>query len=173
MQKFILLALAASFVAADKNSELEGLLADLKANLNDYLSQVSEGNTPPPQLLSLAQEARTYTDNSYTTLFDQVDINEVKSYVTGLPWYSSRLASLFDDDSAPSSSAPESSAPASSAPESSAPAETTAAESSAPAETTVAESSAPATTAVATVDEANGAMAYAPMALAALIPALL
>ncbi|ONH66553.1 Temperature shock-inducible protein 1 [Cyberlindnera fabianii] len=78
MQKFILLALAASFVAADKNSELEGLLADLKANLNDYLSQVSEGNTPPPQLLSLAQEARTYTDNSYTTLFDQVDINEVK-----------------------------------------------------------------------------------------------
>jgi ElaB/YqjD/DUF883 family membrane-anchored ribosome-binding protein len=91
----LILALFASLAAAQRDEQLNGIVSDLGAHRSEYLGQIASGNVPPADLLSLAQEVQTYTDDSFTTLYSEVDLGAVSSYVTGLPWYSSRLESLF------------------------------------------------------------------------------
>ncbi|CAH2350338.1 repressed By RIM101 protein 2 [[Candida] railenensis] len=88
--------LAASVKAA--NSEdvafLTALVSDYKGHGSDYLNFFGTASDVPGALSSLAQQVRTYKDDSYTTLLDNSDINigELESYATNLPWYT-RVAS--------------------------------------------------------------------------------
>ncbi|ODV74740.1 SRP1/TIP1 family protein CYBJADRAFT_161237 [Cyberlindnera jadinii NRRL Y-1542] len=97
----LILALLPVALAQDDTAEqLNAIVSDLAQHSSEYLQQVASGNIPPAELLSLAQQVQTYTDDSYTTLYSEVDMGEVTSYVTGLPWYSSRLETYFGADAA-------------------------------------------------------------------------
>ncbi|ONH68559.1 Ribonucleases P/MRP protein subunit POP7 [Cyberlindnera fabianii] len=56
--KTLVLAIA-SIVAAESasgNAALSAIIGDINANLNDYLTEISNGNAPPAELLSLFQQ---------------------------------------------------------------------------------------------------------------------
>lgn len=166
------------------------LLADVKANLNEYVALIG-GTVPiPADLISYYTEVATYTDNSYTTLLANFPADEYSTIITQFPWYSSRLkekldvaytegeaASVAESTSAPASttasSAPASSsaAAASSAPESSSAAATT----SVDAQEETSETSAASST--AEVETYSGAAAnlnqYLPLILASPLLSLL
>ncbi len=112
------LATLATAIDQDEVAAVTALYGDINGHLSDYLNYIQQGNALPDGLLNLYQEAQTYTDDSYTTLLSTVDFNAVEGFVTGLPWYSSRLAGAFasatGEGAATSSSAPETSKAASS-----------------------------------------------------------
>ncbi len=112
------LATLATAIDQDEVAAVTALYGDINGHLSDYLNYIQQGNALPDGLLNLYQEAQTYTDDSYTTLLSTVDFNAVEGFVTGLPWYSSRLAGAFasatGEGAATTSSAPETSKAASS-----------------------------------------------------------
>ncbi|ODQ60944.1 hypothetical protein WICANDRAFT_19726, partial [Wickerhamomyces anomalus NRRL Y-366-8] len=111
-------ATLATAIDQDEVAAVTALYGDINGHLSDYLNYIQQGNALPDGLLNLYQEAQTYTDDSYTTLLSTVDFNAVEGFVTGLPWYSSRLAGAFasatGEGAATTSSAPETSKAASS-----------------------------------------------------------
>lgn len=137
----VVAALAASTQAADEWTTeipfITAFVADLKGNINDYLGLIASGSSIPPVLLSLYQEISSYTDDSYTTLIESdFPITALQGFVTGLPWYETRLSAEL---AAVATAAAETS---SSAAESSSAAPTTSASSSAAKESSSAASSA-------------------------------
>lgn len=88
-----LLILAAAFVKADEDAVLSVILQDIESYQSDYLSYIQEGHAVPSGVLQVYQQITTYTDDSYTTLYSQIDESAVATFITGVPWYSSRLAS--------------------------------------------------------------------------------
>lgn len=112
------LATLATAIDQDEVAAVTALYGDINGHLSDYLNYIQQGNALPDGLLNLYQEAQTYKDDSYTTLLSTVDFNAVEGFVTGLPWYSSRLAGAFasvtGEGAATSSSAPETSSAAAS-----------------------------------------------------------
>lgn len=178
MNPILILSLLPIALAADRDAELNALVADLAGHSSEYLQQVASGNIPPADLLALAQQVKTFTDDSYTTLYPEVDMGEVSAYVTGLPWYSSRLASIFGADAAPATSTEEAPVETSSAEETSV--EETSAEETSAEETTVVESTVSTeetsseVPAVETANNAVGISALGPLAaVVMLVPALL
>lgn len=183
MNPILILSLLPIALAADRDAELNALVADLAGHSSEYLQQVASGNIPPADLLALAQQVKTFTDDSYTTLYPEVDMGEVSAYVTGLPWYSSRLASIFGADAAPATSTEEAPVETSSAEETSVEetsVEETSAEETSAEETTVVESTVSTeetsseVPAVETANNAVGISALGPLAaVVMLVPALL
>ncbi|ODV81079.1 uncharacterized protein CANTADRAFT_20620 [Suhomyces tanzawaensis NRRL Y-17324] len=92
-----LIASAASVNAADSQQIdfVTRLVQDAKANAKDYLNFIQTAKTSiPAEFTSLAREVQTYKDDSYTTLIDaqSINVSELQSFATALPWYSSRIA---------------------------------------------------------------------------------
>ncbi|EEQ41440.1 hypothetical protein EJF18_70025 [Clavispora lusitaniae] len=86
-------AIAVSSAAAADSSEVQFLTAfvgDFQSNKKDYLGFIKTAENVPPQLTSLAIKVATYKDDSYTTLLDnsQVNVPQLMSFATELPWYS-------------------------------------------------------------------------------------
>ncbi|ABN68462.2 predicted protein [Scheffersomyces stipitis CBS 6054] len=81
---------AASAQAADASdvSFLTAFVGDFKAHPKDYLNFLQTASFPP-EVTSLAAQVGTYTDQSYTTLLDDpnVNVSELKDFATELPWY--------------------------------------------------------------------------------------
>ncbi|GAV30305.1 hypothetical protein PMKS-003815 [Pichia membranifaciens] len=136
----VLISVASLIASTQAEELLVALNSDIQSNVNQYLSFVQEHTTANVgPLLSLYQQAQTYTDDSYTTLVDSSELASISSFATQLPWYSSRIAPELAADastapasnSARTSAAPSSGASSSVAPSSSAPASSTAASSTA------------------------------------------
>ncbi|CDR43268.1 CYFA0S11e02828g1_1 [Cyberlindnera fabianii] len=102
LKPLVLLAFAlfTNAQSASESAELTAIVNDINNNLQDYLGQVQDGNAPPAELLSLYQQVQTYTDDSYTSLYSEVNMGDVSSYITGLPWYSSRLQPAIESATA-------------------------------------------------------------------------
>ncbi|ODQ45060.1 hypothetical protein PICMEDRAFT_165299 [Pichia membranifaciens NRRL Y-2026] len=114
----VLISVAALVASTQAEDLLVALNSDIQSNPNQYLSFVQEHTTANVgPLLSLYQQAQTYTDDSYTTLVDSSELASISSFATELPWYSSRIAPELGADatttdasgSARSSAAPRSS----------------------------------------------------------------
>jgi hypothetical protein len=144
LSKLTTLLALAPFVLGQDNAVLEVVIQDIKGNVNEYLSYIQAGNIPPSGVLNLYQQVATYTDDSYTTLFSDVDEAAVSTYITNVPWYSSRIEpqlaavetgeSTDDDESTAEESTAEESTAAESTAEESTAEESTAAESTEAAE---------------------------------------
>ena len=171
MYSKIVLALAASAAVANalttaQSVELETIMSDVENNLSDYISLATDGTISlsdlPSGVLSLGMAIASATDDSYTTLYDNVDMAAVETWLSVLPWYSTRLSSEIaaalytvtaEASSAAASSVEATSAAESSAAESSAAATSSAAESSAATISSAAASSAAASSAAASSTE--------------------
>lgn len=91
-----LLAFLAQQVRADSNAEaieFQAILSDVNGHLNDYISLAMNNPsfTIPSGVLDVYTQMTTYTDDSYTTLFSELDMTAINSALSQLPWYSSRL----------------------------------------------------------------------------------
>lgn len=102
----VILAAAAatvSAVSADQKKQLDIILQDVGANINEYINLVSDPSSGitfdnlPAGLIDIGEEvAVNPSDTSYTSEYDNVDIAGVSLFVTRLSWYSDRLAPKLD-----------------------------------------------------------------------------
>ena len=123
---FLASAAIAQAQTADQLAELNVIMADVKDHLSDYMGLATSGTISisdlPAGVMPLAMAVQSATDDSYTTLYSNVDFAAVDTFLTKLPWYSSRLQPALESakgaDAA--TSAAESSAASSAAVESSA-----------------------------------------------------
>ncbi|CAH6722653.1 repressed By RIM101 protein 2 [[Candida] jaroonii] len=88
--KFLALLSTIALVKSDDVDFLTGLVNDYKSHTADYLKFIQTADSVPAALTSLAVQVATYTDDSYTTLLADSDINvsSLKAFATELPWYS-------------------------------------------------------------------------------------
>ncbi|CCE65437.1 hypothetical protein TPHA_0L00800 [Tetrapisispora phaffii CBS 4417] len=96
-QYIALLAFAAyarALTSEEQVQEMEILLSDVNANLAQYAGLLGQVAIPD-ELFDIYFVMATATDDSYTTLLAQLDMNEISSMMTALPWYSSRLQPLL------------------------------------------------------------------------------
>lgn len=103
LQLSLLAALCASVVKAADSDDVEfltNLVNDYKSNTAEYASFLRTASSIPGALTSLALQVATYTDDSYTTLLedDDIDVDSLEDFATELPWYS-RIAHDDSDDS--------------------------------------------------------------------------
>ncbi|CCC71734.1 hypothetical protein NCAS_0I00660 [Naumovozyma castellii] len=103
--KIALLLTAAVFASAQTSTqvaELSVLLQDVSSNLADYMSLATTPGTGfsledmPSGVLSIGMALATATDDSYTSMYSEVDFAGISSMLTELPWYTSRLKSQID-----------------------------------------------------------------------------
>ncbi|QLQ81627.1 hypothetical protein HG537_0F03880 [Torulaspora globosa] len=88
--------IVAPLVSADSNAdavEFQAILSDVNNHLSDYISLAvnNPSFTVPSGVLDVYTQMTTYTDDTYTTLFSELDFNSINAVMTALPWYSSRL----------------------------------------------------------------------------------
>ncbi|CCH57911.1 hypothetical protein TBLA_0A01110 [Henningerozyma blattae CBS 6284] len=83
-------ASAYALSAEDQVSEMQIIMADVNANLADYVGLVADMDIPDA-LFNLYTEMATATDDSYTKDMAALDMNQISAMLTVLPWYSSRL----------------------------------------------------------------------------------
>lgn len=88
-------AVAAAAASSDV-AFLTALVSDFEDNKKEYVQFLVTADDVPAGLTELAVEVGTYTDDSYTTLLDDSDINvtELRSFATELPWYSRIAAAV-------------------------------------------------------------------------------
>lgn len=82
-----------SVLAADAQDVafITNLVADAKAHSRQYLEYYATATKLiPHEVVQLAQQIQTYTDNSYTTLItdNDVDVEALESFAKELPWAS-------------------------------------------------------------------------------------
>ncbi|AJT99798.1 Tir2p [Saccharomyces cerevisiae YJM1385] len=171
--KIALLAAIAALASAQTQEEIDELnviLNDVKSNLQEYISLAEDSSSGfslsslPSGVLDIGLALASATDDSYTTLYSEVDFAAVSKMLTMVPWYSSRLLpeleSLLGTSTTAASSTEASSAATSSAvassseTTSSAVASSSEATSSAVASSSEASSSAATSSAVASSSEA-------------------
>lgn len=88
-------ALAISGVRADADDTfITALVSDYANHQTQYFSFLMTATGYPSDLTKLALEVTKYTDDGYTTLLDSSQVDELRSYVTNFPWYSSRLEAV-------------------------------------------------------------------------------
>lgn len=65
------------------------LVGDFKSNGRSYVDFIRTAQNVPPELTLLALQIQTYTDNAYTTMLNNPNLNvaSLRSFATGLPWY--------------------------------------------------------------------------------------
>ncbi|GME82554.1 unnamed protein product [Ambrosiozyma monospora] len=83
-----ILAFICSFVTANF---IEDIVSDGKNNKAQYQSYIDSNSLNIEYLYSFYNMAFTATDDSYTTAVDSTLSSQLSSFVTGLPWYSSRI----------------------------------------------------------------------------------
>ncbi|AJR51503.1 BMC_2a_G0026310.mRNA.1.CDS.1 [Saccharomyces cerevisiae] len=73
--------------------EFDAILADVKANLEQYMSLAMNNPdfTLPSGVLDVYQHMTTATDDSYTSYFTEMDFAQITTAMVQVPWYSSRL----------------------------------------------------------------------------------
>ena len=98
----ILLAAAAVNVSAYQINkadvvEFEAILDDVQHNLNDYIKYAED--TPdfvlPSGVLNVYTHMTTYTDDSYTSLFTEMDFTSINMMMSSLPWYTTRMIPII------------------------------------------------------------------------------
>ena len=115
---FAAIAALASAQTQDQINELNVILNDVKSHLQEYISLASDSSSGfslssmPAGVLDIGMALASATDDSYTTLYSEVDFAGVSKMLTMVPWYSSRLEPALKslDGDATSSAAPSSSA---------------------------------------------------------------
>ncbi|QPG74953.1 hypothetical protein FOA43_002292 [Brettanomyces nanus] len=152
-----LAAVANADLTSAEVSAVNGLFLDIESNEAEYLGfmETAVDFSFPTALIGLVEEMITYTDDSYTTLFETIPADEyaeITQLAVTLPWYSSRLESLFEATAAASSAAATTEAASSAA-------ATTEAASSAAATTEAASSAAASSAAATTVAVVSSAAA--------------
>ncbi|RCK62848.1 hypothetical protein Cantr_09460 [Candida viswanathii] len=110
---FSLAALFASLVASADvpQSQIDfftALVGDYQDHKTEYIRYFATAQDVPDQLKTIATQVLTYTDDSYTTLLENESLNvpELESYATELPWYS-RLEEAAGGDASGAASASE------------------------------------------------------------------
>lgn len=71
------------------------LVGDFKSDSQQYLGFIATGGVAvPAAIMKYAPQFRTYTDDSYTTLLANSDVNvsELRSFASELPWYTRIVA---------------------------------------------------------------------------------
>lgn len=102
---FTTLCMIISFVAgAEKASDsisqeiqfLTVLVGDFKSHGRDYVDYIRTAQNVPPEVTQLALKVATYTNNAYTTMLTDSNINvaSLRSFATQLPWYTRILQEL-------------------------------------------------------------------------------
>ncbi|CAI4064851.1 Tir3p SKDI_09G1510 [Saccharomyces kudriavzevii IFO 1802] len=73
--------------------EFDAILADVKANLEQYMSLAMDNPnfSLPSGVLDVYQHMTTATDDSYTSYFTEMDFAQITTAMVQVPWYSSRL----------------------------------------------------------------------------------
>ena len=115
---FAAIAALASAQTQDQINELNVILNDVKSHLQEYISLASDSSSGfslssmPAGVLDIGMALASATDDSYTTLYSEVDFAGVSKMLTMVPWYSSRLEPALKslDGDATSTAAPSSSA---------------------------------------------------------------
>lgn len=82
--------LATSLAASEQEVNfLEAFVSDYNNNKMQYVKYFLTATGVPPQVTLLAKQVVTYTDDSYTTLLDNSDlqVGSIMSFATNLPWY--------------------------------------------------------------------------------------
>ncbi|SMN19987.1 similar to Saccharomyces cerevisiae YER011W TIR1 Cell wall mannoprotein of the Srp1p/Tip1p family of serine-alanine-rich proteins [Maudiozyma saulgeensis] len=101
---FLAAAALANAQTAAQIAELNVIIADVKDNMADYTSLATSGSLSlsdlPTGIMPLAMAVQTATDDSYTTLYSNVDFDAVATFLTKLPWYSSRLEAAIESATA-------------------------------------------------------------------------
>lgn len=93
----VIISLATLLASVQAEDLIVALKEDIDANIQQYLSYIATlTNAEVSDMLSLYRAAQTYTDDSYTTLVDSAERAAISNFVTGLPWYSSRIAGNLD-----------------------------------------------------------------------------
>jgi len=66
------------------------LVSDLKANPASYVNFMGTAKDVPQAITKYAKSLQTYTDDSYTTLLENSDVNisTLRAFASELPWYS-------------------------------------------------------------------------------------
>lgn len=88
-------ALPSDTTLAEEIMFFTNLVSDVNNNGADYFMFLRTANIDIPKIFgSLANEVRTYSDDSYTTMLDDpdFDFSSLANWVTHLNWYSDRLA---------------------------------------------------------------------------------
>ncbi|PTN39426.1 GPI-anchored mannoprotein [Saccharomyces cerevisiae] len=114
---FAAIAALASAQTQDQINELNVILNDVKSHLQEYISLASDSSSGfslssmPAGVLDIGMALASATDDSYTTLYSEVDFAGVSKMLTMVPWYSSRLEPALKslNGDASSSAAPSSS----------------------------------------------------------------
>ncbi|CCC71822.1 hypothetical protein NCAS_0I01540 [Naumovozyma castellii] len=80
---------------AQQTAELQAIIEDINSHLSEYLG-LQTGNSGfqiPADVLKVYQQVMTYKagDDSYTTLFSELNFDEITQTIVKLPWYSTRL----------------------------------------------------------------------------------
>ncbi|CUM64400.1 uncharacterized protein PRCAT00002003001 [Priceomyces carsonii] len=80
--------LSSGALAADSSdiAFITKLVSDAKAHAKDYLGYVQTASSVPAEFTSLAKEVMTYKDDSYTTLISDINVNQLESFASKLPW---------------------------------------------------------------------------------------
>ncbi|EMG48746.1 hypothetical protein G210_0647 [Candida maltosa Xu316] len=97
--------------AADQSQVdfLTAFVGDFQDHKTEYVKYFATAQGIPPELSTLATQVLTYTDQSYTTLLDNdnLDVNNLISYASGIPWYTRIQAEIANGSGSPSGSASE------------------------------------------------------------------
>lgn len=128
MKSFTLATLTASLLAvvqAVDQSDIAfvtALVSDYKSNPKEYINFIQTAQDVPAQVTHLAIKAATYTDDSYTTLLETMDVSSLEAYAsTALPWYSRIVSAAEQGEESGSSAATPTSSQSSSSRTTSAP----------------------------------------------------
>ncbi|CAL9731042.1 cold shock-induced protein Tir2p [Monosporozyma unispora] len=89
---------AAAALTETQDKQLDIIFADVGKYIDQYISLVSDSSSGitmdnlPSGLIDIGEEVATNPDDtSYTTLYSEVDMAAVSSFVTKVSWYSSRI----------------------------------------------------------------------------------
>lgn len=89
-------AVLANAQTASQLAELNAIVDDVKSHLSDYMGLISSGaisiSDLPAGVMPVVLAVQTATDDSYTSLYKDVDVAALGPFLSKLPWYSSRLA---------------------------------------------------------------------------------
>ena len=89
-------AVLAKAQSASELAELNAIVDDVKSHLSDYMGLISSGaisiSDLPAGVMPVVLAVQTATDDSYTSLYKDVDVAALGPFLSKLPWYSSRLA---------------------------------------------------------------------------------
>ncbi|CCH63182.1 hypothetical protein TBLA_0J01865 [Henningerozyma blattae CBS 6284] len=85
------IASTAFAVSESDAAEINVVVQDINDHLTDYAGLVGNPDITIPDSVMKVYAAYASGNKDYTTMYDQLDMNQVNSLISALPWYSSRL----------------------------------------------------------------------------------